>query len=76
MGRQAWVLAFLLLACGEPADPVEPRVERSDSAIPRLADDRTHLSMIVGFDAYPTRVAVRVESRWQEAIDAGMDVGR
>ncbi|MEL6547283.1 MAG: hypothetical protein AAFQ82_21845, partial [Myxococcota bacterium] len=30
----------------------------------------------VGFDAYPTRVAVRVESRWQEAIDAGMDVGR
>lgn len=74
-------LALLLHGCAEET-PTKPAPNSQpdgggayEGALPLLPIGQ-HASMIIGFEELPIATAAIAEAHWQQALDAGMQVGR
>ncbi|MBD3221910.1 hypothetical protein GF314_11775 [bacterium] len=71
------LIAVLVAAgCGDESDPTAPADQPRDPATLPLLPEGSHPSLVVAFEALPAATAAAAEARWDEAIDAGMAVGR
>lgn len=70
------LFALLSLHSCNPARNIVPELDTPAASLPLLSEGNK-LGMIVGFNASnPPATTDSIEARWEEAIDAGMSVGR
>ena len=69
-------LVTSLVACGDERAPTAPNdLPRDPISLPLLPAG-SHPSLVVAFEALPPATAAAAQSRWNEAVAAGMRVGR
>lgn len=70
------VVTFLVLACEEEGNDISPQIESVAGELPLLSGGNK-IGIIQGFNpSNPPATADSMAARWQEAINAGMSVGR
>jgi hypothetical protein len=80
LGRRPIIIlltAVLVAAgCGDDSGPTAPMDQPRDPATLPLLPPGSHASLVVAFEALPATTAESAAARWDEAVAAGMTVGR